>query len=216
MTWLANLPGWREILLILILLVVLYMLWLIWRMRRIGRLPPPTPVRRNEPSWRTEAHDGDDGDDDGNEEEALTYARPRPRRNPFLSSEAKRDALHQDSAVRQDDVVRQDNAIRQDRQELAQQAFMAGVERELLQMREEMDALRGAFAALRSDMESLRDACEQEAQNLRMAQNASPLYSDAMQMAVLGHDAITIAERCGISRAEAELVVSLVKSKDKS
>lgn len=98
----------------------------------------------------------------------------------------------------------------------AQRTFMAGVEREMAQLREEMDALRGAFAALRSDNESWRDAVEQEMHKLQMAQNAAPLYNDAMQMALLGHDAVTIAERCGIARAEADLVVALIERKEKS
>lgn len=97
---------------------------------------------------------------------------------------------------------------------LAQEAFMAGVERELEQLREEMDALRGALAGLREDVAALSQTFEQEIHAHRAAQQASPLYSDAMQMALLGHDALTIAERCGIARAEAELVVALVRNKE--
>ena len=40
----------------------------------------------------------------------------------------------------------------------------------------------------------------------------SPIYGDAMQLAVAGYDPALIAERCGIARAEAELVVALAKS----
>ena len=80
-----------------------------------------------------------------------------------------------------------------------------GVNAELAQMREELDALRAEFAALRSEV-------QQEAAQIKAAQSVSPLYSDAMQMASAGHGAAVIAERCGISRAEAELVVALVKS----
>jgi hypothetical protein len=98
--------------------------------------------------------------------------------------------------------------------DFAQQAFMEGVEREMEQLREEVDALRGALAALREEVTALRDDFQQETQAARAVQNASPLYGDAMQMAILGHDALTISERCGISRAEAELVVALVKNKD--
>lgn len=90
---------------------------------------------------------------------------------------------------------------------LAQDAFMRGVEDELGQLRDEVDALRGELAAL-------RDEIRQEVGHMRANQTASPLYTDAMQMAQLGHDAATIAERCGIARAEAELVVALVKSQN--
>lgn len=90
---------------------------------------------------------------------------------------------------------------------LAQETFMRGIENELAQLREEVDALRGEVAALRDEM-------WQEVGHMRATQTVSPLYNDAMQMAQLGHDPATIAERCGIARAEAELVVALVKSQN--
>lgn len=91
--------------------------------------------------------------------------------------------------------------------QLAQDAFMRGVEAEMAQLREELDALRGELAALRDEM-------RHELGHVRAAQTVSPIYSDAMQMAQLGHDAATIAERCGIARAEAELVLALVRSQN--
>lgn len=220
-----TLLGWREILLTLILLIVIYMVWLVWRMRRIGRQTPPPPAQHrrdeprvnpngslNEPSIFSESQmaqepkqgqQGQDDDDGDGEDAHLTYASLR-RRNPFAvppTEPAPQSAETDAGAARQD---------------LARQAIMTGVEREVGQLRDEMDALRGAFAALRGDMQALHDAFEQEVQTLHATRNASPLYNDAMQMAMLGHDAITIAERCGISRAEAELVVALVKNKDKA
>jgi hypothetical protein len=90
---------------------------------------------------------------------------------------------------------------------LAQETFMRGIESELAQLREEVDTLRGEVAALRDEM-------WQEMGHMRASQTVSPLYNDAMQMAQLGHDPATIAERCGIARAEAELVVALVKSQN--
>lgn len=80
-----------------------------------------------------------------------------------------------------------------------------GLARELAQLREEVDVMRGELAALRTDM-------LQELAHLRATQTVSPIYGDAMQMAVAGYDAATIAERCGIARAEAELVVALARS----
>jgi hypothetical protein len=47
---------------------------------------------------------------------------------------------------------------------------------------------------------------------MRASQTVSPIYGDAMQMAAAGYDPAMIAERCGIARAEAELVVALAKS----
>ena len=60
-------------------------------------------------------------------------------------------------------------------------------------------------AALREDM-------RQEVAHMHSAQAISPVYGDAMQMAAAGYDPVMIADRCGIARAEAELVVALAKS----
>lgn len=81
------------------------------------------------------------------------------------------------------------------------------LEQEVFQLRDEVDTLRGELAALRQDM--LREFA-----HLQAAQAVSPIYGDAMQMAVAGYDPAVIAERCGIARAEAELVVALAKSQE--
>jgi len=91
---------------------------------------------------------------------------------------------------------------------LAGDALRSGIEQELAQMRDEVDAIRGELAALREDM-------HQELAHLRAGQTVSPIYGDAMQMAVSGYDPAAIAERCGIARAEAELVVALAKSQER-
>lgn len=78
----------------------------------------------------------------------------------------------------------------------------------MAQLRDEVDAIRGELAALREDM-------LQELAHFEASQSASPLYGDAMQMAAAGYDAAIIAERCGIARAEAELVVALAKSQER-
>ena len=90
---------------------------------------------------------------------------------------------------------------------LVNEALMLGVESDLTQMREELGALRGELSALREEL-------RHETAQMRASQTVSPLYSDAMQMAVTGYGADMIAERCGISRAEAELVASLVRNRE--
>ena len=50
---------------------------------------------------------------------------------------------------------------------------MRGVDGELAQMRDELDPLRGEFAALRQEL-------RHEAAHLKASQTMSPLYSDAM------------------------------------
>ena len=85
-------------------------------------------------------------------------------------------------------------------------AMPGGLEQEVLLLREEVDILRGELAALREDM-------LQELAHLRATQTVSPIYGDAMQMAAAGYEPAMIAERCGIARAEAELVVALSKNR---
>lgn len=79
---------------------------------------------------------------------------------------------------------------------------------EVSRLRDELDAMRGELAALRQDM-------LQEMAHLRATQSVSPIYGDAMQMAAAGYEPAVIAERCGIARAEAELVVALAKSQER-
>ena len=91
---------------------------------------------------------------------------------------------------------------------MAGDALRRGLEQEIDQLRDEVDAMRGELAALRNDM-------LQELAHLRASQTVSPIYGDAMQMAAAGYDPAAIAERCGIARAEAELVVALAKSQER-
>lgn len=88
---------------------------------------------------------------------------------------------------------------------MAEDVLRQGLEQELAQLRDEVDAIRGELAALRADM-------LQELAHMRATQSVSPIYGDAMQMAASGYEPAMIAERCGIARAEAELVVALAKS----
>ena len=91
---------------------------------------------------------------------------------------------------------------------MAEDMLRQGMAQEVNQLRDEVDALRGEVAALRQDM-------LQELAHLRAAQTVSPIYGDAMQMAAAGYEPALIAERCGIARAEAELVVALAKSQER-
>ena len=74
--------------------------------------------------------------------------------------------------------------------------------------------LRKEVGGLRAEVLVLREEQRREIKQVQVTQNVSPLYSDAMQMAMQGHDAATVSQHCGISRAEAELVVSLVRNRD--
>lgn len=88
---------------------------------------------------------------------------------------------------------------------MAENVLRQGMQQELALLREEVDSLRGELATLRGEL-------QQESAMVRASQTVSPIYGDAMQMAISGYDPGLIAERCGIARAEAELVVALAKS----
>lgn len=78
----------------------------------------------------------------------------------------------------------------------------------------DLSRLRGEVATLRAELADAREEVRRELAQARASHNVSPLYSDAMDMAMQGHDAATISEHCGIARAEAELVVSLVRNRE--
>ena len=91
--------------------------------------------------------------------------------------------------------------------EIPGQKKIAALEREISQLRKEVGGLRAEVLVLREER-------RREITQAQVTQNVSPLYSDAMQMALQGHDAETISQHCGIARAEAELVVALVRNRD--
>jgi hypothetical protein len=91
--------------------------------------------------------------------------------------------------------------------EIPGQALIDALQRELYQLRCEVDELRAELLATREDFR------RQFAQSAGPAQGASPMYNDAMQLAIQGHDATTIAHHCGIARAEADLVVALARNR---
>jgi hypothetical protein len=84
---------------------------------------------------------------------------------------------------------------------------VAVLESEVAQLRKEVGGLRAEILLLREEQ-------RREPAKPPVTQNVSPLYSDAMQMAMQGNDAANISQYCGISRAEAELVVALVRNSD--
>lgn len=77
---------------------------------------------------------------------------------------------------------------------------------EVRQQRHLVDELRGEVDALKQEIQQLR----QDLADQRAASRVSPQYGEAVSLARRGLDASAIAERCGISVAEAELVRSLL------
>lgn len=170
--------GMRELVLALILIVAAYIGFVLYRMHRLGgddAVPVPAPVSPP-PTSAPVLHQEQPGAD---------TARHEPATGGSASSEPA-GLEYQPSGM-------------------ASELMFAGLERELAQVRDEVDVMRGELSALREDM-------LQALAQLRATQTMSPIYGDAMQMAVAGYDAVLIAERCGIARAEAELVVALARS----
>ena len=87
-----------------------------------------------------------------------------------------------------------------------------GVAPQLELLEREIEQLRKEVGGLRAEVLVLREAQQREGVPQRVTDSVSPLYSDSMQMALNGEDAGAISQHCGISRAEAELVVALVRN----
>lgn len=80
------------------------------------------------------------------------------------------------------------------------------LERDVEQCHRELRAIRAELAELRS--QPTRPSAVADAAPL-----VAPAYQEAMRLAANGIDAERLARQCGISRAEAELVLALVKNK---
>jgi hypothetical protein len=83
--------------------------------------------------------------------------------------------------------------------------------RDVAQLRTEQDFLRSELVAMRLDMNELQAVKERPQQYVRPV---SPPHSEAMLLAGRGIAAAQIADHCGISVAEAELVCALARAED--
>jgi len=75
--------------------------------------------------------------------------------------------------------------------------------------RARLDALGAEVAALREQIAGLST----EMSAVRRTPQSSGQYREAVEMAEQGLDASAVAENCGISRAEADLIVALYRSR---
>ncbi len=88
------------------------------------------------------------------------------------------------------------------------------VDHQVETLQQDVAQLRREIGSLRVEVQALRDEQRREMTKVQVVQNASPFYSEAMQMAMQGQDAAEISVLCGISRGEAELVVALARNRD--
>lgn len=176
--------SWREVLVAVVALLVLYILFAFLRINRL----------------QTET-----------------------RRVQELSAHAAQSAVAAYSAVQEPSVDTTPEALPPDNVEpvIKERAFPwnepppdDGKARLMEALEMEVAQLRRELGGLRAEVQMLRDEQRRALNKVQVAQNASPYYSDAMQLAVQGREASDISVLCGISRAEAELVVALAKNQD--
>lgn len=94
----------------------------------------------------------------------------------------------------------------------APEAFQ--LELELKQLRRELEQQRAEMAALRERLDATEAALHVQKENVEASlarQGVSPEYNEALLYAQRGLDVELIAERCGITVAEAQLVRSLAR-----
>jgi hypothetical protein len=96
-------------------------------------------------------------------------------------------------------------------QEALNELEIQQLRRDVAQLRTEQDFLRSELVAMRLDMNELQAAKERPQQYVRPV---SPQHSEAMLLAGRGIAAAQIADHCGISVAEAELVCALARAED--
>lgn len=164
-------------------LALLLLLLAGWQFLRALWLGRSAAPQSGPPPAATADEVGDDGDGEG-----FDYA---PLPGPALAAPPAPEP-----AVPAADVFRAEFELRHLRRELeAQQALVA-------RQRAEIEALRSEAAGLRQQLD---DAA--------LAQPAtSPEYSEALRFAEQGYAAEEIAARCGITVAEADLVLSLARA----
>lgn len=127
----------------------------------------------------------------------------RAKLQPYLDESERNAALAGSASPFVAD--RADLAWNEAPQRFAEQQVQAALEREVNALREEVDGLREAFSALREDM-------LKELAALRAQQGVAAFYREAMSLAASGKPAEDIAARCGIARAEADLVIALAQA----
>lgn len=182
--------GWREALIAIIAMLVLYVFVVFLRLRRLqhkkvgSKVPDPFVARAAVAAYAEVNETTSEGPLD-----PLT-ASGAPA-SPVLLAEPSEAAFPWNEPP----------------PEIPAQKLIESLEREIEQLRSEMRSLY-------AEVQELRDERQRENAQSDVTQNVSPLYSDAMQLALQGQSAVSISQHCGISRAEAELVVALVRNRE--
>lgn len=181
--------GWREGVLLVVVVIVLYILALLVRLTRVGRRPPARPEQ--EPPLAAP----------GVPEEVVEVVSPEtePAASPsslrfewdevadLLGATANNEPAKTAPATMPEEPPRSGDFGEHLADRLAR-----------FEMEAEIGRLKAEIASLRTELEELR-----------AARRVSPQYAEAMELAQRGLTAQDVADRLGISLAEAELVHAL-------
>jgi hypothetical protein len=181
----------RQILWLLVVLCVLVAAWQFVRALIVTRRNPP----REAGAVASMGGGGGSGGDDGGEDEDFDYA-PALRQRPAAPAPAASGEAGQAGAAPSPEAFQLELETRRLQRELAgMQTFVA-------RQHAEIGALQLEIASLRAQLEEAATG----------ASSVSPEYSESLRLAGQGMTADEIAARCGITVAEAELVLSLSRS----
>lgn len=179
----ADVFGWREAILLLVGLAVVYLLLTLFRLLRVGKgaETPPTDSPKAEPPM---AAPGEiDAIPELTEPISPLAVSHSTEWNDVVDLE-----LHAEPGPAAAEPVPRMTGFGE---QLAEHLARSDLEREVRQLRQEVDELRA------------------ELEDLRSLRNISPHYAEALELAQRGLTAQDVADRMGISLAEAELVHAL-------
>lgn len=143
----------------------------------------------------------------------LAWRRRRPRPAPVPEYEADLDVgVYAPTPAKANTLREDDSPAPQKKLEPASghEAFESMVE--LARLRFQLEALTAAHAELQTELRGELTSLREQLEVLRKARNVAPQYGEALGLVERGLDSDAIAERCGISVSEAELVAALSRS----
>ncbi len=184
--------GFRQLVWALIAALLLYGAWQLLRALLAGRGRPEAASPPAAAALKTDSTVADDADDDAD----FNYA-PLPSDVVAPAAPAAPPAPEAPAAERPDTF--------------ALELELQRLRREVGALRAALDVQQGEIGALHETVQRLVDAPPADSSSFEdsSGQNASPEYSEALVLARRGLSVEEVAARCGITRAEAELVVSL-------
>lgn len=191
----------REMIWALIAVLFAYVVFQVWRALKVGPADPPQTAAP--PDLR----------ESGPAEEGVGAAASVPDDEVFVFEPVLRSASQPIAAAAvTSESGGRSGASRESAVTLPADAFQ--LELEVRQLRRDIVQLRSELADQRREAERLgaeQRALKDQMESTLASHGISPEYNEALVFARRGMDVGTIAERCGISVAEAELVHSLAR-----